>query len=45
MDNNGHGALGDRLRARRREAALTQEELAHLSGVSQVGGIQLTGLG
>jgi transcriptional regulator with XRE-family HTH domain len=36
MDDNGYGALGDRLRARRREAALTQEELAHLSGVSQV---------
>jgi transcriptional regulator with XRE-family HTH domain len=34
--DDGYGALGDRLRARRRDAALTQEELAHLSGVSQV---------
>jgi transcriptional regulator with XRE-family HTH domain len=30
------GTLGDRLRRRRRESSLTQEELAHASGVSQV---------
>jgi transcriptional regulator with XRE-family HTH domain len=30
------GALGDRLRRKRRENSLTQEELASLSGVSQV---------
>ncbi|HEY5985697.1 MAG TPA: helix-turn-helix transcriptional regulator, partial [Streptosporangiaceae bacterium] len=29
------GALGDRLRRKRRESSLTQEELAHLAGVSQ----------
>ncbi|HVB44185.1 MAG TPA: helix-turn-helix domain-containing protein [Streptosporangiaceae bacterium] len=28
--------LGDRLRTKRRESSLTQEELAHISGVSQV---------
>jgi transcriptional regulator with XRE-family HTH domain len=31
-----NGGLGDRLRRKRRESSLTQEELAHLSGVSQV---------
>ena len=30
------GTLGDRLRRKRRESSLTQEELAHVSGVSQV---------
>jgi transcriptional regulator with XRE-family HTH domain len=30
------GTLGDRLRRKRRESSLTQEELAHLAGVSQV---------
>jgi transcriptional regulator with XRE-family HTH domain len=31
-----NGTLGDRLRRKRQENSLTQEELAHLSGVSQV---------
>lgn len=31
-----NGGLGDRLRRKRRENSLTQEELAHSSGVSQV---------
>jgi transcriptional regulator with XRE-family HTH domain len=31
-----NGTLGDRLRRQRQEHSLTQEELAHLSGVSQV---------
>jgi transcriptional regulator with XRE-family HTH domain len=30
------GTLGDRLRRKRRESSLTQEELASISGVSQV---------
>jgi transcriptional regulator with XRE-family HTH domain len=34
MADNGN--LGDRLRRKRRENSMTQEELAHLSGVSQV---------
>ncbi len=29
------GVLGDRLRRKRRQSSLTQEELAHISGVSQ----------
>ncbi len=31
-----NGTLGDRLRRKRQENSLTQEELAHLSGISQV---------
>jgi transcriptional regulator with XRE-family HTH domain len=31
-----NGTLGDRLRRKRRENSLTQEDLAHLSGVSQI---------